>query len=344
MVFPDLVFIDTSIFIEENFFAKDNRINSLMKLAKDGRIRIVMPEITRQEVIKHLKSGIREAWKAFNRDCSILRNHPDVDNWRKTTNEKTETERALALFDAFLATAKVKVLNYTYCSDIDKVFNEYFDRQKPFGEGMKKDEFPDAFVLASLEKYSKESHQKIVMLSNDGDMTEYKSACLEQIDYREYVSKKITEGVALDELNKKLQCEQYSLIQEIEKKAVEYLDDFRLYLTRLNLMEVSSHSTPEVKVNLNVNNFEIVAVDKQYIEFELEPEIAFKVDVDYVNYDFAFYDREDGVWYNTENEVYEVDAEATVKTTMRYYYATQYGVDYLEIEDMDTDALMDAIE
>ena len=50
MVFPDMVFIDTSLFREENFFAPGNRINTLCQLAKEGKIKLVTTEITIQEV------------------------------------------------------------------------------------------------------------------------------------------------------------------------------------------------------------------------------------------------------------------------------------------------------
>ncbi len=39
MLILDVVFVDTSVFIAENFFANGNRINSLCKLAKERKIR-----------------------------------------------------------------------------------------------------------------------------------------------------------------------------------------------------------------------------------------------------------------------------------------------------------------
>lgn len=344
MILPDIVFIDTSVFIAENFFAPGNRINSLAKLAKEKKIKLVLPDITCQEVRKHIKSAVRQSWKAFNKDSQIFRNNSEVDKWRKTTNEKLEKERIIALFDQFLAETHTKILDYSYCSNAEKVFADYFGSRKPFGEGQKKDEFPDAFVLTSLEKYSAEIHQTIVVLSSDGDMKGYESKRLDFEDYGKYVSRKVSEGVALDEIEKKLAEEKMTLVSEIEKAVANYLDDFRLYSTLLNIDEVSYYSINQVIVDLNEDDFEVVSISNECIEIELRPEIQFKVDVDYVNYDYAFYDREDGRWYGTENETYEVDSEAEIKATLLYYFGQNQLMPIFEIDDMELSALSDAIK
>ncbi len=341
---PDIVFIDTSVFIAENFFAPGNRIQALSKLAKERKIRIVMSEITRLEISKHIKTEVRKSWKAFNKDSRIFRNRAEVDKWRKSTNEKIEIKHISELFDKFLADTHTRVLDYSYCVNAEKVFTDFFQHSKPFGEGQKKDEFPDAFVLTSLEKYSEEQHQMVVVLSTDGDVKDYESKRLVYEDYGKYVSRKLTEGIALDEMAKTLRDDKMSIVREITNGVTEYLDDSRLYLSKLDLTEVSYHSVDKVEVHFDEDDYEIISVNDNYIEFDIEPEITFKVDVDFVNYDYAVYDREDGVWYGTEDEKYEVDAAATIRATMRYYLANAYGLAYLEIEDVDLSSLSDAIE
>lgn len=343
MLSPDIVYIDTSVFISENFFAPGNRINSLAKLAKEGKVRLVMPEITRQEVIKHIKSAVRQSWKAFNNESRVFRNNPEVDAWRKGTDEKQEIEKILDLFEKFLADSHVKILDYSYCDNAEKVFTDYFGHRKPFGEGQKKDEFPDAFVLTSLEKYSKEINQHVVVLSADGDMEGYESKRLDYEDYGQYVSKKVIEGVALDEMARSLLNEKMNLEQELKDAAVDYLDDFRLYQTLLDVAEVTYHSINEVKVEINEVDYEVISVNDKYIEVEIQPEVKFKVEVDYVNYDSAVYDKEDGQWYGTEDDTYVVYSSAVIPTILRYYYGHQQTVNHLEIDDIDLSPLSDAI-
>ena len=344
MIQPDIVFVDTSVFKAENFFALGNRINSLGKLAKDRKIRLVMSEIIRQEIYKHIKSDVRKSWKAFNSDSLIFRNDSEVDKWRKATNEKQEIEKIIALFDKFLADTHTKILDYSYCSNAEKVFTDYFNHHKPFGEGQKKDEFPDAFALTSLEKYSTEIHQYIIVLSKDGDMEGYESKRLKYENYGQYVSRKVAEGIALDEMVKSLNNEKIFLERELREAAVSYLDDSRLYQSLLNLTEVSCHSVDKVEVIIDETEYEVIGVTDHYMEVEIQPEVNFKVDVEYVNYDYAIYDREDGVWYGTEDETFEVNSEATISVTLRYYFGKPQMSSYLEIDDMDLSPLSDAIE
>ena len=113
---------------------------------------------------------------------------------------------------------------------------------------MKKDEFPDAFALAALEKYAGEIKHSIIVLSQDPDMAGYESEAISCQDCGEYVSKKLAEGHALSALDEKLKEEKASLEEDIKKQVADYLDDFRLYLTCLRLMDVSDHSVREVEV------------------------------------------------------------------------------------------------
>lgn len=344
MIQPDIVYIDTSVFYAENFFAPDNRISSLCKLAKENKINIVLTEITRQEVCRQIKTIVRQSWKAFNRDSRIFRNNSDIDKWRKATNEKKEIEKITSLLDDFLTESHAKILDYSYCSNSEKVFTDYFEGKKPFGEGRKKDEFPDAFMLTSLEKYSLEMGRHIIVLSDDGDMEGYESKLLDYENYGEYVSRKVAEGIALDELAKQLRDEIPLLESKIKDEVIEYLDDFRLYQTLLDLTEVSYQSVNEVMVDIDEDDYEVVSVNDHFIDIEIQPEISFKVDVDYVSYEYAVYDREDGKWYGTEEEKYKVDSSAPIYVQLRFYYDKDHIIDYIQIEDMDMSSLSDAIK
>ena len=51
------------------------------------------------------------------------------------------------------------------------MFDKYFKKTKPFGSNGKSKEFPDAFVLAALEKYAiKHYIDQIVVFSSDKDI------------------------------------------------------------------------------------------------------------------------------------------------------------------------------
>jgi len=54
--------------------------------------------------------------------------------------------------------------------ELDELIRKYFKSQPPFSEsGKKKNEFPDAIALMSLESWAKENGTKILAVSDDGD-------------------------------------------------------------------------------------------------------------------------------------------------------------------------------
>ena len=62
----DIIFIDTNIFVSENYFLEGNSINQLMILAEDGFINILWPEIAYEEVKSHL---LRDVLGNFREVC-----------------------------------------------------------------------------------------------------------------------------------------------------------------------------------------------------------------------------------------------------------------------------------
>lgn len=345
MTTPEIVFIDTSIFVAENYLAPDNRINALGELAKKGKITLVMTEITCQEVRKHLQSDIGAAWRGFDRNCRPLRNNPVLDSWKRSTNERQEKEAALELFKAFLSDSKVIILGYDYCGDVEKVFSQYFGRRKPFGEGMKKDEFPDAFVLSALEKYSAEIRRKINILSIDSDLAKYESERLVHQEYGQFVSDKLKEDAALDALDARLILDKGRLEGYIRQEAEEFLDDFRIYMSYLSHLNVTGHDIKEVRAEVNPADYEIINLNPDHIEIELHPDVSFIVDVDYHDFDNATFDDEDRKWYGVEEGTYVIEATTPLTMTLRYFYPKgPQDVEALDVKDLDLLPLMDVIE
>lgn len=60
--------------------------------------------------------------------------------------------------------------------------------------------------------------------------------------------------------------------------------------------------------------------------------------------EYAVYDREDGEWYGTEDDTYEVEGSTVVKATLRYYYGEKKAGAYLDMIDIEMSSIMDAIE
>lgn len=172
----DIIFIDTSVFISENFL-EGKKIKEIYKLAKDGHLKIIMPKITFKELINKINENGKEAldnYKSFRNKTRILKNLPDFKEKFSDLDEE-QTIRSLST----LFTEKLKSLNTIFLDyptlNIGNIFDKYFNREYPFAGSNKKHEFPDAFTIASLEEWCKQKKTKCIIISGDSDFLKYKN-------------------------------------------------------------------------------------------------------------------------------------------------------------------------
>ena len=67
-----IVFIDTCIYKEENYFDPKNRISELGRLASKNHISLVSTEITNKEVEMHFKEEVSAPFKDFRNNHKVL--------------------------------------------------------------------------------------------------------------------------------------------------------------------------------------------------------------------------------------------------------------------------------
>jgi predicted nucleic acid-binding protein len=170
----EYVFLDTSVF-EKNNFLEGNRITELLKLSEDKEIRIVLTQITYNEIISRFRKniiGTREAFKTFRNRSRVFKNLPSKIRLFDTVEEENLVTEFTISLDERLTRAKCIIMRYSKV-DISSIFDNYFSMKSPFGEGQKKDEFPDAFALLMLEKWCDKYKRKCHVLSTDDDMLSY---------------------------------------------------------------------------------------------------------------------------------------------------------------------------
>lgn len=171
-----IVFIDTCIFINKNYHFDGNEFQSLIRLTKENKIRVVTTEITIQEVKSHIEKDIENAIQVIQKtrkQAQVLRNFNEMplsaifeDIYPEKYQEYLQNK-----FEAFLESCGIETVS-SNTADIDNVFKLYFEKKPPFGERKKKSEFPDAFVLDALNRYAKISDEKIYVISQDRDFAE----------------------------------------------------------------------------------------------------------------------------------------------------------------------------
>lgn len=334
----DIVFVDTSVYIAENYFAPNNRINSLQTLAEKGMLSLVSTGITNSEILRRFTDEVSSAW-------SNLKNNHKV--WvcfdRTRTLFYKETKRKLLkqcedVFRSFTDKSSMYTIGYEYCSDVKAVFEKYFNAEKPFNEGRKKDEFPDAFVLQMLEQYCmRNSLKKILLLSEDKDMKEYDSDYLKPIDYKEYITMKLAEVSTLEAVRKSIENEKEEICSDIKEKLEDELYDGWNYSSLFNTEDLPEVEIEKCNVEMD-SNFSIKSKCGDSFLIELNLTSYCEVKCTYFNLDYATYDREDRMWYGGEWETETLKGDENFQMLVSY----NTGTETLEIESFEiADAVPD---
>ncbi len=280
----DYIIFDTNIFYKENFL-EGKRINEFFKLSEEDHLRIVLTRITVAEVKSNYKKLTKTALEYFGQfknkhESRTLRNNkigpqlfikPKIDDLTNEFNDR---------FDAILISSKVEIIEYSELN-IKEVFDKYFSGDYPFKKSDKKSEFPDAFTLALIQKWSSEKGIPCTIFSKDTDFLKYKSTnpllSIDE-DYEKYLDKRLKEIVLkksrIDILKKLFLSNSASIDQTVIKWYVENLDDTSLYYS---FIYYEIHDIEEPEVFVNDKTYQIVSIEDESIDIEIEMDISYGV-------------------------------------------------------------------
>lgn len=336
----DIVFVDTSVFIAENYFAPRSRVNTLSNLAKENIISLVSTEITNQEIIDHLKADVVSACNKV-REFKALQSVKDFESYFDKCYKKRILAKVKDILKNFQDANKTHIIGYDFCNDIAGVFNLYFERKKPFGDGKKKSEFPDAFVLQMLENYCKKSGlKKIIILSTDSDMMKYESKYLIHKPYREYLTEKLAEANTQKRLRYAIGNNKQDICGNIKAQLSEELEDEWHYNGIFNAEEISEIEVVNCSVEM-ADDFYILSKDEKGFLVELSMRSNCEVKCTYFNLDYATYDREDDRWYGGEWETERLSGEEQFKINV--YVSIDEPVE-VSLDDFDIGTALPVLE
>jgi len=149
------IFLDTSSFIALNYQYTGSVFKRLSKLSKNASVFLHLKPITINEIEAHISEDVHKSSQAINKfrkDVRIFRNleqTPFKEFFMPFAAEEIDKQLLEQLKD-YINEASVNIIEVNDVNT-DEVFKKYFEKRPPFGEAKKKDEFPDAFVLAALE-------------------------------------------------------------------------------------------------------------------------------------------------------------------------------------------------
>lgn len=301
------IFLDTSVFIQENFFA-GNKLKAFLKHEKESDIELVSMDITFRELQSNLAEYFRKAHNELGNALKGLNNKAKIFKNLTSLNSVYRIEDEVD-FDSELKTLqeRLEIQHNSHFRTIDlnsdslpKIIDDYFFLNPPFKEGKKKFEFPDAFVLNSLEEWCIANGEKMYVVSNDSDMLSYKSDHLLMIkEYDkllELISFTYSEKNISSKIDELIEHNKDTILMKVESAFAEEFptngwDDTYGY-------EYEVHGIEELVSE--IDDYHVLSVYDNLANVELSIPVAYKVHITYEDTSMAIFDKEDDRYYFEE--------------------------------------------
>ena len=162
------VFIDTCVFRNLDFRFDNDVFSEFKKLCREGAFEFVTTSITKREIRRRVQVMAQAAYSAlqeFRAKTHLLpRMHKAFGKAYKEITIETLQSDVQKAVNRYFRETRATVLPLPDKAVV-QVFGKYFRAEKPFSEGRKKEEFPDAFVVEALNALRK----KVYVISSDGD-------------------------------------------------------------------------------------------------------------------------------------------------------------------------------
>ncbi len=311
-----IIFLDTSIFESENYFEGRN-INLLFHLSQQNLIDLKITDIVYREIINRLTNNIIKATNlfktqkiSFENDARILRNIKTLKDYFKKVDFKKIKENAVSeikqKFEEILKNNSIEIID-TSIANIKEITDDYFATKPPFKEGLKKTEFPDAISINTMKLWCIQNSKECFFISNDKDFENYKdknincSYNLSSILEFLYKENNDVQFEVISKIYDKLKDEVLSylysdsaIVNSLESTVYNHINDDAWYED----VTASFHNVEEIEIEIALIN----EIKEKEFTYEIEANITFTVEVDYIDLTQAFYDREDDFWLGEERK------------------------------------------
>lgn len=170
------VFLDTEVFDSVRLDFANRNLEYLTELVASGQVHVLLSEIVLREIRKHIGSEAQIAADLCKKLISVplfRTRHSDIVAKLATEAIRGELESAgTERLQHFLKASKAEVLKID-TTQVQQVFDDYFDSKPPFGGGKKKSEFPDAFSLHAVRAWAAGKKYPVHVISNDSDVKSF---------------------------------------------------------------------------------------------------------------------------------------------------------------------------
>lgn len=303
----DAITMDTCVLEAQSFNLENGLLSRFMQFSKTKDIIFVMSEIVLKEMISHMEEDTKISISKY-KDALKTGLFYRIDN--DITEEKIKNIKNLDVKNI----VEKRIKRYadktglqivpTDSIDIQRIIEKYFNKKPPFSK-KKKDEFPDALALQSLENWAIKKGKKVLVISNDQDWQEY---CKDSTNL--ICIKTIEE--ALSSLYKD---ENFS-----KQLLIDIFSDYDKYEILINsINEKIMNTSDKLSINLNVDSF--YECEENYLE------------ADFMDVHFPKPDNVEIIDIDSKSKIFtfSIPSELTFHIEAGYVFYTGDEGDYVEL-------------
>ncbi|HDE0958353.1 TPA: DUF4935 domain-containing protein [Klebsiella pneumoniae] len=326
-----------------------------MRQFKESPVKVIQTDIVHNEAIKHIgqeisktRTSIEQALRSADKQLKIKA--ADINSARGLLSvEGSEEEIAdsrLNKYYGFIGAEKIDSDKY---ADLSALMRMYFSTEAPFETGRdKKNEFPDAIALLSIEGWAEENNVNVIAVSLDKgwrDFAENSTKITLVSTLAEALEKfqphtKVAEIIAHIREDSLLDSENH-ILQEIEQAITDSLDDCDIWIDADSHMyfEWEDVSATYISHELDTDNnglvkIRVVRIDDGVIVLKVGAIVEVEVEA---SFDFSMTDPIDKDYVNmggnvcTTTETYHTDILLTL--------AGNFSQDFDDIEIAEIEVL-----
>ena len=209
----DAVTLDTCSLESQNYNLENGLLDKFEQFSKISDIDFIISEVVLGEMTSHMEKKTKEAFSSYKKALKDGLFYKIDD---ELTYDKIKRIQDLNIEDIvekrikkFREKTNLKIIPANNI-DVQLVLKQYFSKETPFSE-KKKEEFPDAIALQSLENWAQEENKNVLVISCDKDWMAYCEGkknlfCINKID------------VALDKITEQIETRTREIKRLIEEK------------------------------------------------------------------------------------------------------------------------------
>ncbi|PYT70744.1 MAG: hypothetical protein DMG39_14840 [Acidobacteria bacterium] len=305
------VFLETQLFVTNNFDFDRRAFAELIDRVKEDRGRVFLTSVTVGEVKRRIQVQVKEAirFSEVRKYLKVLANSnvPEIRARSERLFPEPVTDELVKQFEDFLEKTKATIID---CSGVNPelVFQQYFELKLPFQEKKdKRHEFPDAFAIEALKDFSRSEGRDIVVITGDQG---FRTVCethgmtvLETVE--KFPDKEIAErepkisAHVLDCFKRSIPEIKHQIDRDFAMSGFELVDN-----------EGEVDGTTLSKLELDHDPL-VVRIDRNSAIVEVSVHLEYQAHISYHDPDATHYDKEEGRTYvfNTIHQTVEEEVD-----------------------------------